>query len=73
LKTFKNQAESARRVRTVGELIAGKPPKRNISEMLVADIVCQATAGPESVDEFEELLMSCHGGEEGSKEDDKER
>lgn len=58
---------------TVGELIAGTPPNRNISEVLVADIVCQATAGPEDVEELEELLISCHGGEEGLKEVDKER
>lgn len=67
------KAESASPTRTVGELGPGCPPNRRISEVLKAESVCQDIAGPWEVDEFDELLTSCQGGEEAWKGDDKDR
>jgi hypothetical protein len=43
-----------------------------MSELLNADIVCQATTGPWDVEVFDVELKSCHGTDELSNGEDKE-
>jgi len=73
LDTSRRAAESAPSGSTVGEFASGRPPKSRMPVVLKAERVCQARAGPWDVERFVELLTSCHGGEDGSKEADNER
>jgi hypothetical protein len=57
----------------VGEFGPGSPPKIRRVDELIGERVCQANAGPCGDDELEEPLISCHGGDEMSKEVDSER
>ncbi len=59
--------------RTIGEFGPGSPPNKRISEVLKAESVCQATAGPGGARHVGQPPMYCQGGEEVSKEEERER
>lgn len=71
--TFRSAAESARSRMTVAEFGPGSPPNNRIVDVLKAESVCQASEGPSTVVELDELLVSSHGGDEASNEADKGR
>lgn len=57
----------------MGEFGPGSPPKRSRSEMLNADKVCQATAGPWGAEQFEQPERYFQGGDEALKGEERSR
>jgi hypothetical protein len=70
---LRSAAESARSKMTVAEFGPGSPPNDRRADELKAESVCQANIGPDAVVELDELLDSCHGGDEASNGVDKGR
>lgn len=71
-KTSMRTAESFESTITMSELASGWPPKSRISEVLNAEVVDQARAGPWEEVVLAEPLTSCQGGEDtenGSESD----
>jgi hypothetical protein len=58
---------------TVAEFGPGSPPNNKRVDALKAERVCQANVRPCAGVELDELLISCHGGDEASNGDDKGR
>jgi hypothetical protein len=70
---LRRPAESGRVDITIGEFGPPSPPKSRRVDVLNAERVCQANAGPWGVDKLEELLISSHGGDEMLNEMDNGR
>lgn len=70
---MRREAESERVVNAMGEFGPPSPPKTRRVDVLNAEMVCQANAGPCGVDRLEELLINCHGGDDVPNEEDSGR
>lgn len=66
-KMLRSAAESDPVITAVPEFGPGSPPNSRRPEVLNAERVCQATAGPWDVEELVLLLTSCHGVNDKSK------
>jgi len=71
--TSSRAAESARSTITVGEFGPGRPPKSRTSELLKAESVCHAKAGPWELELLLEPLTSSQGGDCAEKDEVRDR